>query len=76
MQTKGDYMIKVQAIQSFNFGSMDKIKNLKRFKVEQPNFIFKNDIFECDKDMYEYLSGKNENGVVVVKLIEYKPSKN
>lgn len=66
-------MIKVQALQNFNFSSMDKITNLKRSKVEKENFIFKDDIFECDKKMYEYLTGKNDGGFNVVKLIEYKP---
>lgn len=68
-------MIKVQALQNFNFSSMNKITNLKRAVREQENFIFKNDIFECDEKMYDYLTGKNEGGYVVVKLIEYKPKK-
>ena len=68
-------MIKVQAISDFNFSSMDKISNLKRVKIEKENFIYKNDIFECDRDMYEYLSGNNNGGFVVVKLIEYKPER-
>ena len=68
-------MIKVQALQNFNFSSMDKIKNLKRFKIDTPNMIYKNDIFECDKNMYYYLTGKNEGGHVVVKLIEFNPGK-
>ena len=68
-------MIKVQAIQEFSFSSIDKINNLKRKSIEKDNYIFKEDIFECDKEMYEYLTGKNEGGYVVVKIIEYKPSK-
>ena len=68
-------MIKVQAINDFNFSSMDKISNLKRAKIKKDNYIFKDDIFECDKDMFEYLSGKNEGGHVVVKLVEYIPKK-
>ena len=68
-------MIKVQAISDFNFSSMDKISNLKRTKIDKENYIFKNDIFECDRDMYEYLSGNNNGGFVVVRLIEYRPSK-
>lgn len=68
-------MIKVQAINDFNFSSMDKISNLKRAKIKKDNYIFKDDIFECDKDMFEYLSGKNEGEHVVVKLIEYIPKK-
>ena len=66
-------MIKVQALQDFNFSSMNKIANLKRARIERENFIFKNDIFECDKKMYDYLTGKNENKVIVVKVIEYRP---
>ena len=72
---EGDFVIKVQATSDFNFSSMDKIKNLKRARIEKENYIFKDDIFECDKEMYEYLTGKNEGGYVVVELIEYKPSK-
>ena len=68
-------MIKVQATSDFKFSSMDKISNLKRAGIEKENFIYKDDIFECDKKMYEYLTGKNECGYVVVELIEYKPSK-
>lgn len=72
---EGVFVIKVQATSDFNFSSMNKITNLKRKSIEKDNYIFKGDIFECDKEMYEYLTGKNEGGYVVVKLIEYKPSK-
>lgn len=70
-----DFVIKVQAISDFSFSSMNKITNLKRAKFETPNYIYKNDTFECNKKMYDYLTGKNEGGFVVVKLIEYKPNK-
>ena len=72
---EGVFVIKVQATSDFNFSSMDKIKNLKRARIEKENYIYKDDIFECDKEMYEYLTGKNEGGHIVVKIIEYKPSK-
>ena len=68
-------MIKVKAINDFKFSSMDKIKNLVRTNKETPNFIYKNDIFECDKKMCDYLTGNNEGGFEVVKIIEYKPKK-
>lgn len=34
------------------------------------------DVFECTKERYEYLSGGNEKGKEVVKLIEVKTTEN
>ena len=68
-------MIKVEAIQQFTLSKFNEISNLKRNKVDKKGEIFVGDTFECSKEMVEYLTGKNENGYVVVKVIEIEPEK-
>jgi hypothetical protein len=70
----GIKMIKVEAIQQFTLGRFNEISNLIRKRTEVPGTIFTGDTFECSKELAEYLTGKNDKGVVVVKVIEVIPN--
>lgn len=66
-------MIKVEATQQFTLEKFNEIKNLKRKSQEEEKTIFVGDVFECSQKMAEYLLGKNDKGVVVIKVIEIIP---
>lgn len=67
-------MIRCKAIENFTLNEYDKIRNIVRASAQQKyGWIYKDDIFECDEWMANYLSGKNEKAKTVVKIIEYEP---
>ena len=67
-------MVKVQAIRQFTLSDYDKIKDtLQRKTINRDGTIFEDDIFECNETMAKYLMGNNDNGVIVVKVLEYIP---
>lgn len=66
-------MIRVEAIQQFTLGKFDEIKNIQRKSVEQYGMLYVGDTFECSQELAEYLTGKNDRGNVVVKVIEVIP---
>ena len=68
-------MVKVEAITQFTLGRFNEITNLVRKSVEKEGMLFVGDTFECTKEMAEYLTGKNDRGNVVVKVIEVIPDK-
>lgn len=71
---KEDRMIRVEVVEKFNFKDFEKIKNsIKRKSIDVKGTLFKGDTFECDEDMVKYLTGNNEQGKTVVKVIEVKP---
>lgn len=60
---------KVTAIENFTYTDFDKVIFIKKEKYNY-NWIYKGDVFLCDKDRYEYLSGNNKKKLVVVELVE------
>lgn len=66
-------MIKVEVTKEFTLKDFDKLKNIVRKTVNEKGKLFVGDEFECDNEMFEYLTGKNPNEDVVVKLIEIIP---
>lgn len=68
-------IIRCESIKQFTLAEFDKIKNIVRKTVEKDGMLFVGDTFECDKKMAEYLTGKNDKGNVVVKIIEIIPLK-
>jgi len=67
-------MIKVEVLEEFSLGKFNELKNVERCSTkEQYGKLFKGDKFECSKEMYEYLNGKNPLNKVVVKLIGVEP---
>lgn len=69
-------MVKVKAIQEFTYGNFYKINNLQRHDINknEKGRLYAGDIFECTKEMAEYLTGKC--GYVLVKVIEVIPEEN
>ena len=68
-------MIRCEAIEEFTLEKFYELKNIKRKDRNEDGRIFVEDRFECDEEMYKYLTGKNKDGAVVVKIIEYDPIK-
>jgi hypothetical protein len=67
-------MVKVEVLEEFSLGKFNELKNVERCSTkEQYGKLFKGDKFDCSKEMYEYLNGKNPLNKVVVKLIGVEP---
>lgn len=73
-------MIKCEVTLEFTLGKNDKYKfeylrNIVRKGKEERGKLFVGDIFECNKDIAEYLTGKNDKKLSVVKVLEIIPEK-
>lgn len=66
-------MVKVQAIIDFNYKNYNKIKDLQPTNKIQEGKIFSGDIFNVEDDEALYLTGKNKNNIVAVKVLEVIP---
>ena len=67
-------MITCEVIKEFTLNDYDKIKDtIKRRSIDVEGKLLVGDTFKCDKEMAEYLTGKNEEGYVVVTIIEVEP---
>lgn len=67
-------MIRVEVIEQFTLKDFEKIKDsIKRKSIDVKGTLFIGDTFECDEDMVKYLTGNNEQGKTVVKVIEVEP---
>ena len=66
-------MVKVQAIIDFNYKNYNKIKDLQPANKIQEGKIFLGDIFNVEDDEAKYLTGKNKNKIVAVKVLEVIP---
>ena len=58
---------KVTAIENFTYTDFDEVIFIEKEKYNY-HWIYKGDVFLCDKDRYEYLTGNNAKKMVVVKL--------
>ena len=71
-------MVKVQAIIDFNYKNYNKIKDLQPTNKTQEGKIFAEDIFNVEDEEALYLTGKNKNNIIAVKVLEVildKPKK-
>lgn len=69
-------MIKCEVIiDNFTLGRFDELKNIIRENKKEKGKLFKGDIFECTKEMAEYLTGNNALNKAVVKVVEVMPEK-
>lgn len=68
-------MIKVEVIEKFTLKDFDELKNIERRGVDEKGTLFVGDTFECNKDMVDYLTGKNPLNKAVVKVVEVVPEK-
>ena len=62
-------MFNVVATMDFNYGDFSKCKNIIRKNKDEKDKFFEGDKFSITKEMYEYLTGGNSKGLVLVKLI-------
>lgn len=69
-----DFIIKCKVIKEFTLKDFDKLENLVRggYKNDYGK-LYTNDIFECEKEMADYLMGKNPYNEVVIKILEVEP---
>lgn len=67
-------MVKVQAIIDFNYKNYNKIKDLQPTNKKQEGKIFAGDIFNVEDEEALYLTGKNKNNIIAVKVLEVIPS--
>ena len=68
-------MIKCEVIKEFTLGKFDELKNIKRKRIDTKGKLYEGDTFECTEEMYKYLTGTNDKGITVVKVIEVVPEK-
>lgn len=66
-------MIKVEVIKEFTLERFSELKNIQRRSFDTKGKLYVGDIFECKKDMADYLMGDNKDKQVVVKVIEVEP---
>ena len=71
----GKKMVKVEALSDFSLRKFNEIKNLQRKARNTVGMIYTGDIFECDDEMADYLTGNNARGKAVVKVLEILPDK-
>lgn len=67
-------MVKVQAIMEFTYKNYNKIKDLQPTNKMQEGKIFAGDIFNVEDEEALYLTGKNKNNIIAVKVLEVIPS--
>ena len=70
-------MVKCKSLKEFSLRRFNEIQNLIRADENKNSngWIYVNDTFECELELAEYLTGKNEKKIVAVKIIEVIPEK-
>lgn len=71
----GIEMIKVEVIEGFTLERYNELVNIQRKGAGRDGLLCVGDIFECDKELADYLLGKNPLGRPFVKVIEVIPAK-
>lgn len=63
---------KVEVIKEFTLQAFDELENVVRHDIRnnEKGRLYVGDTFDCNDGMVEYLTGKNQNGDVVIKIIE------
>ena len=69
-------VIKCEAIKDFTLKRFDELINYKKKSQSLKGHIGKGDTFECSQELAEYLSGKNDKGLKVIRILEYIPNDN
>jgi len=71
----GKFMVKLQATRDFTLEKFKRLQNIVRANKEKDKDgeLYKDDFFECDEEMAEYLTGKNDKNLVVAQVIEIQP---
>lgn len=70
--------MKVKATQNFTLNDFAKIKgSITRNNIayNEEGCVYTGDVFECDKELCDYLMGQNRLNVAVVEILEIIPEK-
>ena len=70
-------MVKVKVIEDFRLGRFNEVKNLVRANPSKnaAGYLYKNDVFECEKDLADYLIKNNPLKRAFIQIIELVPEK-
>ena len=68
-------MIRCEVIKEFTLEKFNELVDIKRKSIDIKGKLFVGDSFKCSYDMFKYLTGNNEEGAIVVKVIEVEPEK-
>ena len=73
----GIEMVKVKVLEEFTLGKFNELKNIVRAdeNKNEIGYLYVNDIFECDLEMFKYLTGENSEDRAFVEKIEVIPAK-
>lgn len=71
----GGKMIRLQATEDFTLKRFSEISKMERANVNKDDNgkVFKNDIFECNENLAEYVCGKNPLNRAVANILEVRP---
>lgn len=73
LRKENEKMVKCEVIENFDLGKFDEIKIVSRKARNVKGSLYVGDIFECNQEMADYLTGGNAKKKVVVKVIEVIP---
>ena len=68
-------MIKCEVLETFTLGRFNEVKNIVRKRIDTDGQLNEGDIFECSKDLADYLLGGNRFNKAFIKVIEVIPEK-
>lgn len=68
-------MIKLEVLEPFTLSRFNELKNIMRKSIDTGEQLNTGDTFECEKDLADYLLGKNDYNKAFVKIIEVMPKK-
>jgi hypothetical protein len=68
-------MIKCEVIKKFTLKEFDKLKDVKKVGNRSKDEFDVKDTFKCEKEMVDYLMGKNPFNETVIKILEVEPEK-
>ncbi len=70
-------MLKVIVTEEFTLRRFNELKNIERANPNQKEYghLYVNDKFECNEEMYEFLTIKNNEKRAFIKKIEIIPEK-
>lgn len=72
---KEENMVKLKATRDFTLAKFNEITIIKRKDRDIKGWVYNEDVFECNEEMAKYLTGNNDNKIVVAEILEVEPVK-
>lgn len=66
-------MIRCEVIKEFTLERFNELSDIRRKKNDTNGKLYVGDTFQCNEEMTRYLTGDNERGNVVVRVVEVVP---